>query len=161
MTVPDPGLHNQDDWRGFFRIGGWIALALGVLLTAIAVIGFFSAFGSMGEPVPFGPPPNFWLAFVGLPLIAVGSWLLKAGYVGAATRYVSGEVTPPLRDALGNLGIGAGQLICQACGGRNASDARFCDDCGAPMRLTCPACKADNAGDAKFCDDCGKPLVAA
>ena len=34
MTGPDPGLHNQDEWRGFFRIGGWIALALGVLLTA-------------------------------------------------------------------------------------------------------------------------------
>lgn len=161
MTVPDPGLHNQDDWRGYFRVGGWIALALGVLLTAIAVIDFFSAFGSMGEPVPFGPPPNFWMAFLGLPLIAVGSWLLKAGYLGAATRYVSGEVAPPLRDALGHLGIGAGQLVCGACGGRNAGDAKFCDDCGAALRITCPACKADNAGDAKFCDDCGAPLVAA
>ncbi|MDQ2675034.1 MAG: zinc ribbon domain-containing protein [Chloroflexota bacterium] len=159
MTRPQPGLPDQDGWRSFFRIGGWVAVGLGVLLTATAVIGFFSAFGGMGGPPSFGPPPNFWMGFVGLPLIAVGSWMLKAGYLGAATRYVSGEVTPPLRDALGQLGIGSGQLVCAACGGRNAADATFCDDCGTALRRTCPSCKADNAADAKFCDDCGSALA--
>jgi hypothetical protein len=161
MTLPDPGLPDQHGWRDFFRVGGWIALGLGVILTGIAVIGFFSAFGSIGAPAPFGPPPNFWMAFLGVPLIAVGSAMLKAGYIGPAVRYVSGEVTPPLRDALGQLGIGAGQLACAACGGRNAADAKFCDDCGAALRRTCPACNGDNAPDAKFCDDCGAALPAS
>jgi len=161
MTLPDPGLPDQKGWRSFFRVGGWVALALGVLLTAIAVIGILSAFGSFGSPGSFGPPPNFWMAFVGAPLIAAGSWMLKAGYLGAATRYVSGEVASPLRDAMGQLGIGSGQLVCAACGGRNAPDAKFCDDCGAALRRTCAACNADNAGDAKFCDDCGAALADA
>lgn len=159
MSLPEPGLPDQDGWRSFLRIGGWVALGLGVVLTGIAFIGFFSAFGSFGGQPSFGPPPNFWMGFVGVPLIGVGSFMLKAGYLGAATRYVSGEVAPPLRDALGQLGIGAGQLQCSACGGRNAADARFCDDCGAALRRTCAACNADNAADAKFCDDCGAALT--
>ena len=160
MTRPDPGLPDQEGWRTFLRVGGIVALGLGVILTGIAIIGFFSAFSDMGAPPPFGPPPNFWMAFVGLPLIAVGSWMLKAGYIGPAVRYVSGEVTPPLRDALGQLGIGPEQVACAACGGRNAPDARFCDDCGAALRRTCPTCNGDNARDARFCDDCGAALPA-
>ncbi len=162
MTRPDPGLPEQEGWRSFFRIGGWIALAVGVVLTATAFIGFFSAFGSFGGPSSFGPPPNFWMGFVGLPLIAIGSWMLKAGYLGAATRYVSGEVTPPLRDALGQLGIGAGasQLVCASCGGRIVADAKFCDDCGRALRRTCPACNDENAADPRFCDNCGAALPA-
>lgn len=155
MTIRDPGLPDQSGWRSFFRVGGWIVLGIGVILTAIALIDFFSAFGT------FGMPRNFWMGFVGLPLIAVGSWMLKAGYIGPAVRYVSGEVTPPLRDALGQLGIGAGQLVCASCGGRNAPDATFCDDCGSALRKRCPACNGDNAPDAKFCDDCGKALPAS
>lgn len=155
MTLPNPGLPDQEGWRSFFRIGGWIVLGIGVLLTAIAFIDFFSAFSS------FGVPRNFWMGFVGLPLIVVGSWMLKAGYIGPATRYVSGEVTPPLRDALGQLGIGPGQLVCASCGGRSAADAKFCDDCGAALRRACPACNDDNAPDAKFCDNCGAALATS
>ena len=155
MTVPDPGLHDQRSWRQLFRIGGWIVLALGVILTAIALVDFFSAFGA------FRAPQNFWMAFIGLPLIGVGSWMLRAGYLGPASRYVAGEVTPTIRDAMGQLGIGSGQLVCASCGGRNAADAKFCDDCGAALRRTCPACNGGNAPDAKFCDDCGTALAEA
>jgi ribosomal protein L40E len=161
MAGPDPGLPNQEGWRSFFRVGGWIALGVGVVLTGIALIGFFSAFGSFGSPASFGAPSTFWMGFVGLPLIAVGSWMLKAGYIGPAVRYVSGEVTPPLRDALGQLGIGSGQLVCATCGGRNAVDAKFCDDCGTALRRTCSACGGDSAPDARFCDDCGAALADA
>jgi rRNA maturation endonuclease Nob1 len=33
---------------------------------------------------------------------------------------------------MGQLGIGAGQIVCASCG-RNAPDAKFCDDCGAAL----------------------------
>lgn len=162
MTRPEPGLPDQQGWRSFFRVGGGVALGLGVLLTGVAVLDFFSGFGRFGTPENIGSPSfgpsNFWMAFVGMPLIALGSWMLKAGYLGAATRYVSGEVTPPLRDALGQLGVGGGQVVCASCGGRSAADAKFCDDCGAALRRTCSSCGADNAPDAKFCDECGTAL---
>jgi len=151
MRSRDPGLHDQGTWRTFLRVGGLVLLGLGIILTAITLIGFFSAFGSFGSP---GMPGNFWMAFLGLPLIGLGSTMLKAGYLGPASRYVAGEVSPTLRDTLGFVGV-TSTALCPACGARNADDAKFCDDCGAALRRICPACNAANAADAKFCDDCG------
>jgi ribosomal protein L40E len=155
MATPDPGLDNQAGVRSTLRLAGWVALGIGIVLTGIALIDFFSAFGR------FEQPRNFWMGFIGLPLVTVGTWMLKAGYIGPATRYVAGEVTPTLHDAMGQLGIGAGadQQVCASCGGRNAADAKFCDDCGTALRRACASCGADNAGDAKFCDDCGAALA--
>lgn len=155
MTRPDPGLHDQGTWRTLLRVGGPILLGIGLILAAIGFIDFFSAFGSFG-----GMPRNFWMAFIGLPLMGLGTTMIKAGYLGPASRYVAGEVSPTLRDTLGFLGVGGGELVCASCGGRNAADAKFCDDCGLPLRRVCAACRAANAGDAKFCDDCGLQLPA-
>jgi len=157
MRSRDPGLHDQGTWRTFLRVGGLVLLGLGIILTAIALIGFFSAFGSFGSFGSPGMPGNFWMAFLGLPLIGLGSTMLKAGYLGPASRYVAGELSPTVRDSLAYLGVGdAG--ACAACGAQNAGDAKFCDDCGAALRRICPACDAANAADAKFCDDCGAAL---
>ena len=155
MPTPDPGLRNQVSVRSVLRIGGFVAIAIGVVLTAIAMLSFFTAFGS------FEQPTNFWMGLVGLPLIGIGFWMLQAGYVGPASRYVAGEVTPTLRDTLGALRVGSGGVVCASCGGANAPDARFCDDCGAALRRTCPSCNGDNAGDAAFCSSCGADLVNA
>ncbi len=155
MTRPDPGLRDQGAMRGLLRVGGPILLGAGLLLTALALIDFFNAMSS------FGTPRNFWMGFIGLPLIAVGGALTKYGYLGPAARYVSGEVTPVLRDTLGALGIGSGKTVCTECGGDNAADAKFCDDCGAPMQRICARCNAANAADATFCDDCGAALARA
>jgi ribosomal protein L40E len=151
----DAGLDRQGTARSTLRIGGFVAIGLGIVLTGLAMIDFFAAFGS------FRPPTMFWMAFIGLPLIAVGSWMLKAGYLGPATRYVAGEVTPALRDTLGALGLTDADRICASCGARNAADAKFCDDCGAALQTTCSACGATNAPDAKYCDDCGTAIAQA
>lgn len=129
-------------------------VGIGLLLTIIAMADFFAAFGG------FGVPGNFWMAFVGLPLIGIGSAITKFAYLGPASRYVAGEVTPTIRDTLGALGIGGGTTTCASCGGSNAADATYCDDCGAPMRRICPSCRTANAGDAKFCKSCGADLPA-
>jgi len=153
MAAPDPGLRNQATVRSYLRIGGFVTVGLGVVLTAIALISFFSAFGT------FSAPTNFWMAILGLPLIAIGSWMLRAGYLGPASRYVAGEVTPTLADTLGALGVGPAKVVCPTCGGANAPDARFCDDCGTALERTCAACGAGNAGDAAFCRSCGAELA--
>ncbi|HEX7195430.1 MAG TPA: zinc ribbon domain-containing protein [Candidatus Limnocylindria bacterium] len=153
MSRPDPSLHDQAAWRTGLRIAGPILLLIGIVLTAVAMIDFFSAFSS------FGMPQRFWLAFIGLPLVALGTAITKFAYLGPASRYVAGELTPTLRDTLGALGIGSGTVTCVSCGGANAADARFCDDCGAPMQRTCARCNAVNAPDARFCDDCGAELT--
>jgi len=153
MTRPDPSLRQQSGVRTFLRVGGPIIFGIGLLLTIAGMISFFSAFGS------FGLPENFWMAFIGLPLMGVGGAMTKAGYLGPATRYVAGEVTPSLRDTLGALGIGSGARVCAACGAHNDANSRFCDACGKPLSRACASCGASNDADARFCDGCGAALT--
>ena len=106
MTQPDPGLRGQRSIRSFLRVGGPVLLVIGLVLTIAGLASFFSAFGSFE-----GMPGNFWMAFVGLPLVAVGASMTKIGYLGPATRYVAGEVTPTIRDTLGALGVTIGRSL--------------------------------------------------
>jgi hypothetical protein len=155
MTRPDPSLDQQANVRSFLRIGGPILLVIGLLLTLAGMASFFSAFGTFGAM-----PTNFWMAFIGLPLTAIGAAMTKAGYLGPATRYVAGEVTPTIRDTLGSLGIGGSVQACASCGAENDADSRFCDSCGKPLSRACASCGAENDADARFCDGCGQPLTA-
>jgi Double zinc ribbon len=154
MSSQPPQLRDQAAVRSGLRVGGAILFGIGLILTVIA---FGSFFGSIGS---FSMPTNFWMGFVGLPLMAIGAAMMRAGYLGPATRYVAGEVAPTVKDALSFVGIGAGQVTCAKCGGANRADATFCDDCGAPLSITCPSCGRASGADATFCDACGKPLTA-
>jgi hypothetical protein len=142
--------------RSGLRIAGPILIGIGGLLTLAAMADFFSAFGSFSAE----PPHNFWMGFIGLPMLGIGIAITRYAYLGPAARYVAGEVTPVLRDTLGALGIGDKELVCAACGARNDADSRFCDACGKPLSRACPSCGAQNDADARFCDSCGKALGA-
>jgi hypothetical protein len=52
-------------------------------------------------------PTHFWMAFIGLPMIGIGTAMLKGGFVGAGTRYIAGEVMPTVKDSLEYVGVGA------------------------------------------------------
>ena len=130
MTRSDPGLPNQSGLRSFLRIGGPILLGVGLLLTIVAFADFFASMGS------FQPPRNFWMGFAGLPLLAIGGWMTQAGFLGTAARYVAGEVTPVLRDTIGAVMDAPAARTCPSCGGANAEDATFCDDCGERLPAT-------------------------
>jgi hypothetical protein len=154
MTRPDPGLQQQASVRTALRLAGPIMLGIGLLLTVIAFVDFFSSFSNPG----FGMPSNFWMGFIGLPLLGIGAAITKVAFLGPASRYVAGEVTPTIRDTLGALGLGEGRTVCAACGTENDAGARFCDSCGKPLSRTCASCGAGNDADAKFCNGCGAPL---
>lgn len=74
------------------------------------------------------------LAFAGLPLLAVGAWLLQAGFGGAAARYAAGELAPVVKDAGGYV-TDAEKTgpFCSKCGVRDDAAARFCDACGTAL----------------------------
>ena len=168
----------HESTRGALRIlGGILALAGGAFLV-IGMVDFFGSFGSMS------PPRLFWCCFVGMPLLGIGIFLLKLGYMGAVTRYVANEVVPVGKDAvnymvdgtegsvrkvasavgegLGLKGAGpAGRVVrCHKCNAENEVDANFCDACGAALQksVPCSQCGELNDPDARFCDNCGKPL---
>lgn len=168
---------DHDDHRLLLRFFGLVLVLVGGGFTVVGLISFFSAFEGGGWP------EQFWCAFVGLPLLSFGTMLLKAGYLGAMSRYVAGETAPVVADTAdyvlqrtrGVLRVGSPstdaalrsdaenaspRLSCPACQAPQRAAAKFCDLCGAAMasERECPACHHENAAAARFCNHCGEKL---
>jgi class 3 adenylate cyclase/tetratricopeptide (TPR) repeat protein len=47
---------------------------------------------------------------------------------------------------------------CPNCFFNNTADAKFCENCGAPLGQVCPSCGTENTPQAKFCKNCGVNL---
>ncbi len=50
-------------------------------------------------------------------------------------------------------------MKCEACGNESPAGAKFCGECGAPLRMRCPSCATENLPKAKFCTECGESLA--
>lgn len=146
------------------KIVGAVVAVCGLALAVTGLADFFSSFGS-GDP-----PKLFWCAFVGFPMLAIGVALLLFGFRKEIARYVKNEATPIFNEAAREIRPGVSDMASAArqgfaegvpypqCGAANDRDAKFCKECGAPLRRVCPACGNEVSADAKFCDGCGKPL---
>jgi hypothetical protein len=168
----DPG---HEETQGCLRTIGPVMVVVGLILTAIGLVSFFSAFGS------FSPPRYFRCALIGLPMTGIGLSICKFGFMGAVTRYVAGEVAPVGKDTINYMADGTKEAVrdvaatvadgirsgataeaaaCPKCNAENDPDARFCKNCGAPLatQRNCPNCGHPNAADARFCDNCGRSL---
>jgi hypothetical protein len=86
--------------RLFLRVAGPVVAAVGLIFIIIGTVSFFSAFGGGG------PPRLFWCAFVGMPLLFVGSVLCMFGFMGAVVRYTAAEQVPVATDAINDLAEG-------------------------------------------------------
>jgi hypothetical protein len=137
--------------RSVLRTLGPALAVLGLLLIAVGMVSFFSAFGT------FEPPRYFWCVFLGMPVLFVGVVLCMMGFLGLFARYVSGEAAPVQKDtfnylaegtkggvktlaqavgeglAAGRGGVGKAQARCPRCDHGNDADARFCNKCGTPL----------------------------
>ena len=92
--------------RRFLRIGGPLVLAGGVLF---ALVGFGSFFVSMVSHS--GPPVLFFCAFIGLPLMFVGSAMCLFGFVGAFSRYIAAEQAPVAKDTINYMADGTQEAV--------------------------------------------------
>jgi hypothetical protein len=144
----DPRHHTT---RTVLRTLGPPLAVLGLLLIAVGVVSFFSAFGT------FEPPRYFWCVFLGIPVLFVGVVLCLMGFLGSFARYVSGEAAPVQKDTFNYLAEGTkggvktfaqavGEGLAAGMGGEGKTKAR------------CPRCEHANDADAKFCNKCGTPL---
>jgi class 3 adenylate cyclase len=52
-------------------------------------------------------------------------------------------------------------MQCAQCQHDNPLGAKFCNECGGPLRLQCPACGTANPPGAKFCNECGGAIPGA
>jgi hypothetical protein len=53
------------------------------------------------------------------------------------------------------------RVACPSCGTRAVETARFCPDCGHPLKASCPSCELPVDGGARFCPGCGAALPLA
>lgn len=167
-------MQNDENKKKKLKIIGFAVLITGIALAITAFADFFITIARFNEFNGFGPgmPKLFFLGFIGLPLIAVGSMILKFAYMGKIARYTSNEVSPVIKDTANYLlddtrdsiagvfeGIKEGPGIkCRFCGEVNKQGSKFCDNCGKPLAVICPSCSTANDADAKFCRNCGKNL---
>jgi Double zinc ribbon len=171
---------NHQAKRSLLRMLAVVVVAAGGVFTVIGFASFFFAFSTHEFP------KFFWCAFVGLPLLGFGMSLVRAAYVGAAARYLAGEIAPVGKDTFNYMADGTKQSVktiatavgeglaagaagasksapvhCSKCNQANDPAAQFCKSCGAPLAKTkpCPACHELNDADARFCDHCGHALA--
>jgi hypothetical protein len=173
----DPEQYREQ--RSILKSIGPAIAAIGVLLTVVGLISFFSSFGG------FEPPRYFWCAIIGLPLLGVGVGITKFAYLGTITRYMAGEVAPVgkdvtnymvsgTKDSIRDMATAAGEgfssaqaggaslrVRCHKCNAENNVAANFCDHCGAPLAKSkkCEKCGELNDPDARYCDHCGSAVV--
>jgi hypothetical protein len=145
----DPG-HSTS--RQFLRMLGPTTAALGLLLT---VIGFGSVLSSIGSSEP---PRYFWCAFIGMPLLFIGTAMSMFGFLGSFTRYVSGEAAPVQKDTFNYLAHGTreGVKTLASAVGEGLAEG-IGKDSQALKR--CLSCDHENDMDAKFCKNCGSSLI--
>jgi len=137
--------------RRVLRIAGPLAAAVGLLLIAVGVGSFLAAFGGNG------PPRFFWCAFLGMPILFLGTAMCMFGFLGAVARYQAGEVAPVGKDTFNYLAEGTKggvQTMAAAVGAGLAQGLA-----GAGPTVLCPQCGRPGDAEAKFCDQCGASLA--
>jgi hypothetical protein len=149
-TPSGPGFRNQTGARTVFRVLGVVVVLVALWLMVTAGMEFFTLEGSE-------EPTKFWMFFVGMPLLAVGGWLLQAGFMGAGARYASGELSPVAKDTAHYLTDGKGLLgVGTTSSGASAPAAT---QAGAPAGPYCRSCGTRNDAEARFCDSCGTSMA--
>lgn len=183
--------------RNLCRLLGPLMIVAGIVMVGLAIHSFMGNFNHDPLPIekllrnvnqeglvelPEEPerPNRFWMAFVGVPLMGLGTVLTRIGFLGVAARYVAGETAPVVADtfdyvaresrdgirtvtsavAEGLRGEPETKIACPNCDRANDADAKFCSECGEalPAEVRCPSCSVLNDANAKFCDACGVAL---
>lgn len=91
--------------RSFLRIAGPLTAFTGLIFIIVALVDFFSAFGS------FGPPKLFWCFFVGGPIFFVGIVMCQFAFMGAVARFMAAEQVPVASDAINDLAEGTQDAV--------------------------------------------------
>jgi len=157
--------------RNTLRTVGPILILVGLALIVLGIAGIFLV-----------GPVCIVLAFVGMPVLFVGSSMSMFGFVGRMARYQAQEVAPVAKDTFnymahgtshgvrtmasalgqglreGGFGGGAQTMVrCHKCNALVPDGAKFCSQCGQTLGKSkpCPGCQELNDPDAKFCDNCG------
>ena len=100
---------SHEKFRDFCRVFGPALVVAGVVMMVIAGVDFFGSFGDFDDK-----PTLFWLFFLAVPCLGIGSILIKVGFLGAAARYVAGETAPVATDTINYVARGTKESVKEA-----------------------------------------------
>lgn len=140
------------------------------LVYIIVIVIMYNAFSPLGHIVF---KESFWIYQIGFLAVA-----LVPLWIGGATLYRNTDklvdlITTGVDQATGEMtqmGRYGEKGTCSNCGALNVPEARFCFQCGAPLKSPaakeaapnmCSMCGAKNEPDARFCIECGAGLPAS
>lgn len=156
--------NNHEETKKKLKIIGSIILGVGITLSAIGLISFFSAFGSGDFP------KLFFLVFPGFPMIGIGASMLSFAFKREIMRYSKNESVPVINEAIEEVGPKVKKVVsgekpesekvkkCPSCGAENSDKNKFCPECGAALDKVCPKCGNKVGASDKFCPNCGTKL---
>jgi membrane protease subunit (stomatin/prohibitin family) len=107
----------------------------------------FPGGGTYGAPPQQPPPP------AAPPAEAPAAAPPAGGDVAAAAGAVAAAATTDAPAA-----PAPATLTCPNCHAAVRAGAKFCDECGSPLKAVCANCGSDLRPGAKFCDECGTPV---
>ena len=129
---------------------GAIIVGAGVILTTVGSFSLFSSWGMIGGS------RYYWAAFLGLPLIAVGSAFTQTENLDASDEDLFVHRTKLESDEPAR----GGGVMCELCRATNPSGASFCNQCGKSLKPpVCVSCGTKMTPNARFCTHCGKSMV--
>ncbi len=161
-------------------------LIAGIVLFIIGFSNFnSSSISTAGSKMAMLAAGSF-VIFIGFVLIAVGIYTTFFAHAREISSYTASSVAPVIKDTAeylapttnnvvkeisesisegiakgkssSNKGDNAGKVVCQNCGQKNESTAKFCSNCGNAITQEkfCSSCGSKLESDAKFCSNCGQ-----
>jgi ribosomal protein L40E len=150
-TISNQSIPYERSYHSIMQLFGGLVVGLGVILT---VMGSFSLFSSWRT---VGGSHYYWTAFIGLPLIALGSAVTQSENLRSVDVSLAGDNTTrlPVDDITYEVA-----KACMRCHATNPTSANFCNQCGSSLKASnCKSCGAKINHNARFCTHCGKSLV--
>ncbi len=149
--------------KSTMRVLGPILLAIGVILSLIGIVDFFSTFVSIASrnqpPGDTRFPILFILVFPGFLLIGIGGMLTKAGYLKEITQYAAKETSPAVQTTTTAVrtALADNDIPCPQCALPIEPDAQFCSHCGTSVKgAPCAQCQTPLEPNDRFCRSCGQ-----
>ena len=155
--------NKQNSIKKALKIIGPILAVIGLALTIVGFVNFFTTLGDSSFP------KLFFLSFIGLPLLGIGTGITFTAFRQEISKYYVKETAPILNQAAKDIAPaiqtmtnavkeGLTEKVVCSCGKENDFTDKYCTECGTPLVPLCPKCNAVLEKDAKFCDQCGEKL---
>ncbi|MDE7329226.1 MAG: zinc ribbon domain-containing protein [Clostridia bacterium] len=101
---------------------------------------------------------NWIFGLFAIPFYVIGLCLVYLPFYKKVLKESGNDFLKQIKDEMKNAESQQEKLVCPNCNTENASESKFCKECGNPLSKICPYCDVKIDNDSKFCNHCGKEV---